>query len=75
MKPLIFHLNQRLFAVYHNRGRSESLILAAEPDDPLIGLFSFSLAPGNRIYLLGCVAMALNPILIKRCYRGSPSST
>ncbi|BBQ30536.1 DMT family transporter [Aeromonas caviae] len=31
---------------------------------------NLSLTPGNRIYLLGCVAMALNPILIKRCYRG-----
>ena len=31
---------------------------------------SLSLTPSNRIYLLGCVAMALNPILIKRYYRG-----
>ncbi|MCE9924924.1 DMT family transporter [Aeromonas mytilicola] len=31
---------------------------------------NLSLSPGNRIYLFGCVAMALNPILIKRYYRG-----
>ncbi|MFQ2636440.1 DMT family transporter [Aeromonas caviae] len=31
---------------------------------------NLSLTPGNRIYLFGCVAMALNPILIKRGYRG-----
>lgn len=31
---------------------------------------SLSLTSSNRIYLLGCVAMALNPILIKRYYRG-----
>lgn len=33
-------------------------------------LASLSLTPSNRLYLLGCVAMALNPILVKRCYRG-----
>ncbi len=31
---------------------------------------TLELTPSNRLYLLGCVAMALNPILIKRCYRG-----
>lgn len=31
---------------------------------------SLSLTPSNRLYLLGCVAMALNLILVKRCYRG-----
>ncbi|QGZ74244.1 DMT family transporter [Aeromonas hydrophila] len=33
-------------------------------------LASLSLTPSNRIYLLGCVGMALNPILVKRYYRG-----
>ncbi|MGN5289238.1 DMT family transporter [Aeromonas sp. 11P] len=33
-------------------------------------LASLSLTPSNRIYLLGCVGMALNPIVVKRYYRG-----
>jgi len=31
---------------------------------------SLTLTHSNRIYLLGCVGMALNPILVKRYYRG-----
>lgn len=31
---------------------------------------TLELTQSNRLYLLGCVAMALNPILVKRCYRG-----
>ncbi|MGY3858005.1 DMT family transporter [Aeromonas intestinalis] len=33
-------------------------------------LASLKLTASNRLYLLGCVAMALNPIVVKRCYRG-----
>ncbi|PJG58382.1 DMT family transporter, partial [Aeromonas cavernicola] len=35
-------------------------------------LATLRLTNSNLIYLLGCVGMAVNPIVVKRCYRGEP---
>ncbi|WP_051288113.1 DMT family transporter [Photobacterium halotolerans] len=31
---------------------------------------SIAMTASNKIYLLGCLGMALNPIIVKKCYRG-----